>query len=143
MKTKLLMVLGLLVSVSAFADRDFTLVDNNTGTRYFCDMNGGGGGGGGGTDQRCVENVANYCYSNTSYGRNTCFEKASTACRNGNSGFSACVASSADYCYNNTSYGRNECFERAIPACGGNFDAIRELVEGAKSKALIDAKIRL
>src|SRR3989344_4562614 len=105
MKSQLMIVLGMLFSISSFADHRFTLVDNNSGARYQCDINGGGGGGG--TEQRCVESVSAFCSSNTSYGRNACFEKASTACRDTNSGFSECVTSSATYCFNNTSYGRN------------------------------------
>ena len=143
MKSGFFIFFAMLVSSASFASPTFTLVDDRSGARYQCDQNGGGGGGGTPIDQRCVENVASYCYNNTSYGRDTCFNRASQACSGAAAGFSNCVSSSAAYCYNNTSYGRDTCFNRAIESCGGNFDAIREIIEGVKEKALFDAKIKL
>lgn len=81
----------------------------------------GGGGGGGGSDSACVQSISDYCYNNSSNGRDFCYSKGQEACRNQNSSYPSCVSGIASFCYNNTSDGRDTCFNKAIDSCRGKF----------------------
>lgn len=134
MKNWILIALCLVPSYG-FAS-SFTLTNNDTSERFQCTNGGGGGGGGGQTNPQCVQSVSKFCNSNTTYSRDTCFDKASTSCRGAPANFPGCVEETFQFCNSNTTLSRDACFERGLESCRGDARAIRELAESAKMKVL-------
>jgi hypothetical protein len=114
-------IVASLFATSAFAD--LVLQPGQTQT-IVCGHNGGGN-----TSVACLEQLSSWCYSNTSYNRDACYQKASAYCPA--TSFSDCVAQTADYCYRNTSMNRDQCFDSSLNTCRGDAAAMKQMIDQA------------
>ncbi len=141
---KKIFFLGIFLFFAGFNLREvvaapFVLRDEATGQNYRCSLSGQGGGTA--VDPKCIDSISALCRTNTSFGRDSCFDKASTACRAGAT--VECVNQTAASCRVNTSLGKDACFDRATNACSGNGLAIIELMNGARAQIIENSESRL
>lgn len=136
MSKVLIKILGLsvltLVATGTFVRAEtFTLTNNQSGARFFCD-NGSTNPNPPVTDPACVPSVSDYCNKSTSYTSSQCFDKATESCRGAGAKFSDCVAQTSAYCDRNTSLTGTQCFDRSLDSCKGSSLAIQSLMEAVK-----------
>ncbi len=117
----------------------FTVVDQASGASYQCGAGGSSGGTAG--NPQCVQELTDFCYSNTSNNRDQCFQMISNNRGCGLAGYAPCVLQTQQYCYTNTSMNRNQCFEQALGSCrGGNFS--QPLLDAVAAHAQKNAELK-
>jgi|GEM_PF-1840171 len=118
---RILVTLFITFSGSAWAD---LVLQPGQSQTIVCGHNGGGN-----TNVACLEQLTTWCFANTSYSRDACYQKASGYCPA--TTYSDCVSQTAEYCYRNTSMSRDQCFDSSIGTCRGNAAAIKQLMDQA------------
>lgn len=96
------------------------------------------GGGGGGSTTSCIRDLTDWCYSKTSYSRDTCYNKVSAFCPNVS--YSSCVQEATQYCYDNTSSNYDRCFDSSLGTCRGSLKDIKEMMENVQEGAKLSER---